>query len=87
MRSGLLTAAMLAGLLLAALAVPAVAFASDPAGQDRENAARACKALRASMGAVTFGQTYGTVQSNRRLRQVRLAVDAHRAPGPPERAR
>jgi hypothetical protein len=66
MRSRLLTAAMLAGLLLAALAVPAVAFADNPAGQDRANAARACKAQRASMGAVTFGQTYGTVQSNRR---------------------
>jgi hypothetical protein len=58
---GILTAA-----LLAALVVPAAAFAADPPGQDRANAARACSALRASMGVATFRQTYGTAASNRR---------------------
>lgn len=51
---------------LAALVVPAASFAEGPSGPDRTNAARACKALRASMGAELFGQTYGTAQSNRR---------------------
>jgi hypothetical protein len=52
--------------LLAALVVPAVSLAEGPTGQDRENAARACKALRTSMGDTVFKTTYGTVQSNRR---------------------
>src|SRR4029450_6082338 len=52
--------------VLAALIVPAVSLGSGPTGQDRENAARACRALRASMGVELFRQTYGTVQSNRR---------------------
>ncbi len=53
--------------LLAALVVPAVSIAAaGPTGQDRENAARACKALRASMGDTIFKQSFGTVQSNRR---------------------
>jgi hypothetical protein len=52
--------------LLAALVVPAVSLAEGPTGQDRENAARTCKALRASLGDSLFKQTYGTVQSNRR---------------------
>lgn len=53
--------------LLAALVVPAVSLAVEgPTGQDRENASRACKALRASMGDATFKLAYGTVQSNRR---------------------
>jgi hypothetical protein len=52
--------------LLAALVVPAVSFAVEgPTGQDRENASRACKALRASMGDSIFKQSFGTVQSNR----------------------
>lgn len=51
---------------LAALVVPAASFAEGPSGPDRENAARACKALRASMGEELFKTTYGTVQSNRR---------------------
>jgi hypothetical protein len=51
--------------LLAALVVPAVSIAAGPTGQDRENASRACKALRASMGDATFKLAYGTVQSNR----------------------
>jgi hypothetical protein len=53
-------------LLLVALAVPAVALAATPNGQDRENAARTCKALRTSMGPTLFGQTYGTAESNRK---------------------
>ena len=51
---------------LAALVLPAASFGSGPTGQDRENAARACRALRDSMGVETFRQTYGTVQSKRR---------------------
>jgi hypothetical protein len=50
---------------LAALLIPAASFGSGPTGQDRENGARACRALRASMGVEIFRQTYGTVQSNR----------------------
>lgn len=55
----------LIGWVLAALLVPAASFAG-PSGQDRENAARACRALRAQLGLETFRQTYGTVQSNHR---------------------
>jgi hypothetical protein len=51
---------------LAALVIPAASFAEGPSGPDRENAARACKALRTSMGLDLFRQTYGTEQSNRR---------------------
>jgi hypothetical protein len=51
---------------LLALLIPAASFGSGPTGQDRENAARACRALRASMGAELFRQSYGTVQSKRR---------------------
>ena len=51
---------------LAALIVPAASFGSGPTGQDRENGARACRALRASLGEDLFRSTYGTVQSHRR---------------------
>jgi hypothetical protein len=51
--------------LLAALVVPAASFAAAPTTQDRANAARACRALRAQMGVALFKQSYGTVQSNR----------------------
>jgi hypothetical protein len=51
---------------LAVLVVPAASFAGSPSGPDRENAARACRALRAQMGLELFRQTYGTVQSNRK---------------------
>ena len=51
---------------LAALVVPAVSFGSGPTGQDRQNGARACRALRASLGDALFRQSYGTVQSHRR---------------------
>ncbi len=51
---------------LVALVVPAAAFGSAPTGQDRENGARACRALRASLGENLFRTTYGTVQSKRR---------------------
>ena len=51
---------------LAALIVPAASFGSGPTGQDRENGARACRALRASLGDDLFRQSYGTVQSQRR---------------------
>ena len=51
---------------LAILVIPAASFAGAPNGQDRENGARACRALRASMGLELFRQSYGTVQSNRK---------------------
>ena len=51
---------------LAALIVPAASFGSGPTGQDRENGARACRALRTSLGEDLFRQSYGTVQSQRR---------------------
>jgi hypothetical protein len=57
---------LLLAVLLGALVVPTAVFAATPNGQDRENAARTCKALRASMGPTLFGQTYGTAESNRR---------------------
>jgi hypothetical protein len=49
---------------LAALVVPAASF-GGVTGQDRENGARACRALRASLGTDIFRQTYGTPQSHR----------------------
>ena len=52
--------------VLAALVVPAASLGSGPTGQDRENAARACRALRATLGTELFRNTYGTVQSKRR---------------------
>ena len=52
--------------MIAALIVPATSLGSGPTGQDRENAARACRDLRASMTPEIFRQTYGTVQSKRR---------------------
>jgi hypothetical protein len=58
--------AMLFAAFLAALIMPAAAFTEDATGQDRENAARACSALRTSMGLDLFRQTYGTAASNRR---------------------
>jgi hypothetical protein len=51
--------------ILAALIVPAASL-GDPNGGDRENAARACRAIRALLGPEIFRQTYGTVQSKRR---------------------
>jgi len=51
---------------LAALVVPAVSLGSGPTGQDRQNGARACRALRASLGEDLLRQSYGTVQSHRR---------------------
>lgn len=65
--------------LLAALVVPAVSLAAGPTGQDRENASRACKALRASMGDATFKMSYGTVQSNRRNAHGRCVSQLSRA--------
>jgi hypothetical protein len=51
---------------LAALVIPAASFAEGPTGQDRANAARACSALRASMGVEPFKLAYGTVAAKRR---------------------
>jgi hypothetical protein len=44
----------------AAALAPAAALASPVNGTDRANAARACKALQASLGEATFRETYGT---------------------------
>jgi hypothetical protein len=49
---------------LAALVVPAASF-GGLTGQDRQNGARACRDLRASLGTDIFRQTYGTAQSHR----------------------
>lgn len=57
---------ILMAVLLGALVMPAVVFAATPNGQDRENAARTCKALRISLGPTLFGETYGTAESNRK---------------------
>ena len=51
---------------LAVLVVPAASFAGAPNGQDRENGARACRALRVSMTPDVFRMTYGTAQTNRK---------------------
>jgi hypothetical protein len=51
--------------VLAALIVPATSLGGGPTGQDRVNAARACSALRTTLGLALFRQTYGTVKSNR----------------------
>jgi hypothetical protein len=50
--------------LLAVLVVPAAGFGKVTA-QDRENGARSCRALRASIGVDLFKQSYGTAASNR----------------------
>jgi hypothetical protein len=50
---------------LAALVLPAASLGSTPTGKDRANGARACHALRASLGQDVFRQTYGTAQSHR----------------------
>lgn len=57
---------VLIAVLLGAFIAPAAVLAQTPPGQDRENAARACKAMRASMGLDLFRQTYGTADSNHR---------------------
>ena len=49
---------------VAVLAVPAAGFGKVTV-QDRENGARACRDLRASLGVDLFRQTYGTAASNR----------------------
>ncbi len=46
-------------LLLAALVAPA-AFAADPSPADFKNAAKYCKAVRASKGVEAFAAQYGT---------------------------
>ncbi|MBA2474845.1 MAG: hypothetical protein H0V40_02650 [Actinobacteria bacterium] len=48
------------GMLVALLAVPAMALAGDDSQSDRASAAESCTALRTSMGATLFTQTYGT---------------------------
>ena len=54
-------------LVLCTLAVAAAVPASSTAvnGADRANAARSCSALRTSVGATMFSQTFGTTQTSR----------------------
>ena len=46
--------------LVAAVLLPAAAFADAATAADKANGARACQALRTSLGAATFTSTYGT---------------------------
>lgn len=46
--------------LVAALVVPALAFAASPNGSDRTNASKQCAAERTAMGMDAFKQLYGT---------------------------
>jgi hypothetical protein len=57
---------ILIAVLLGAFIAPAAALGQTPPGPDRENAARACKALRTSMGLDAFRLAYGTAENNRR---------------------
>jgi hypothetical protein len=57
---------ILIAVLLGAFIAPAAALGETPPGPDRENAARACKALRTQMTLDVFRLTYGTAESNRR---------------------
>ena len=50
---------------VAALLAPVAATAADPPGQAQTNAARACKALRTSMGAAAFNRAFGANASDR----------------------
>ena len=50
---------------LAALLAPVAATAADPPGQAQTNAARACKALRTSMGTAAFNRAFGANASDR----------------------
>src|SRR3989442_5285074 len=51
---------LLAALVALALATQAASATSPVNGTDRANGARACSALRTSLGAYTFGKAYGT---------------------------
>ena len=59
--------AWIAVLAVAALAMPAAAFAhgDDGSPSSKENRSKACKALRAQMGTELFRQTYGANRSKR----------------------
>jgi hypothetical protein len=46
--------------LVAAVLLPAAALADPAAPSDKTNGARACQALRTSLGEATFKSTYGT---------------------------
>src|SRR5919199_1564799 len=50
---------------LAALLAPVAATAADPPAQAQANAARACKALRTSMGSAAFNRAFGANASDR----------------------
>jgi hypothetical protein len=59
--------AWIAVIAVAALTVPAAAFAHDDDGQPspRKNASKVCKALRAELGKDLFRQAYGTNHNRR----------------------
>ncbi len=46
--------------LVAAVLLPAAAFADAATASDKANGARACQALRTSLGEATFNSSYGT---------------------------
>ena len=46
--------------LVAAVLLPAAAFADAATASDKANGARACKALRTSLGEATFNSAYAT---------------------------
>lgn len=59
-----MTRIVVACALVAAMAVPA-ALAADPVPADFKNAAKYCKAVRASKGVETFQTQYGTNKNKR----------------------
>ena len=50
----------MSGVLVAALAVPAVAAADQPTKEQFKNAAKQCKALKKASGTNNFNELYGT---------------------------
>ena len=73
--------ALLLGLAVAAVAIPAASFASPATNTDRTNANKACASLRTSLGATTFANTYGSfgacvAKMTQTARQARLQATA-----------
>ena len=66
---------------LAALAVAAPANADRTTKQDRATAAASCSALRTSVGATTFAQTYGVTSQQAALQRcvAKMMREAHQA--------
>ena len=71
--------ATLAALAFASSALAAALAATPVNGQDKANAARACTALRTSLGAARFGETYGTNASRSNAYGVCVSQWVHKA--------